>query len=331
MSDRKVETLESVVIRFAGDSGDGMQLMGDRFTSTAALVGNDLGTFPDFPAEIRAPAGSLAGVSAFQLQFSSRDIFTPGDHLDVLVAMNPAALKMHINDLKSSGILIANKSNFTAKNLKMAGWESNPLEDDSLNDYQVYDIEISRLVANAMEDMDITSKTVERTKNFFGLGLLYWMYGRPMEPTMEWLEKKFKKRPELIEANIRALKAGHNFGDITEAFATQYEVGPAPLESGTYRNIIGNYATGLGLLAAAQSSQLPLFYGGYPITPASDILHQLAHYRNYGVKTFQAEDEISGVGSAVGAAFSGNLAVLRIAERGFMNPSSYAPSVIARS
>ncbi len=187
MSDRKVETLESVVIRFAGDSGDGMQLMGDRFTNTAAVVGNDLGTFPDFPAEIRAPAGSLAGVSAFQLQFSSRDIFTPGDHLDVLVAMNPAALKMHINDLKPSGILIANKSNFTAKNLKMAGWESNPLEDDSLNNYQVYDIEISRLVANAMEDMDITSKTVERTKNFFGLGLLYWMYGRPLEPTMEWL------------------------------------------------------------------------------------------------------------------------------------------------
>ncbi len=309
MSDRNVETLESVVIRFAGDSGDGMQLMGDRFTNTAALVGNDLGTFPDFPAEIRAPAGSLAGVSAFQLQFSSRDIFTPGDHLDVLVAMNPAALRMHIKDLRSSGILIANKSNFTAKNLKLAGWEANPLEDDSLNDYQVYDIEISRLVANAMEDMDITSKTVERTKNFFGLGLLYWMYGRPLEPTTEWLEKKFKKRPELIEANVRALKAGYNFGDITESFATQYEVGPAPLESGTYRNIIGNYATGLGLLAAAKNSELPLFYGGYPITPASDILHQLAHYRNYGVKTFQAEDEIAGVGSAVGAAFTGNLAV----------------------
>ena len=309
MPDQKIESLESVVIRFAGDSGDGMQLMGDRFTNTAALVGNDLGTFPDFPAEIRAPAGSLAGVSAFQLQFSSRDIFTPGDQLDVLVAMNPAALKMHIRDLRDGGILILNKSSFTAKNLKMATWETNPIEDDSLSAYQVYDIEISRLVANAMEDLDITSKTVERTKNFFGLGLLYWMYGRPMDPTIEWLENKFKKRPELIDANVRALKAGFNFGDITESFATQYEVGPAPLKSGTYRNIIGNYATGLGLLAAAKSSKLPLFFGGYPITPASDILHQLAHYRNYGVKTFQAEDEISGVGSAVGAAFSGNLAV----------------------
>ena len=309
MAEKNVEKIESVVIRFAGDSGDGMQLMGDRFTNTSALVGNDLGTFPDFPAEIRAPAGSLAGVSAFQLQFSSKDIFTPGDHLDVLVAMNPAALKMHINDLKTGGILIANKSTFTAKNLKMAGWESNPLEDDSLMDYMLYDVEISRLLANATEDMDITSKTVERSKNFFGLGLLYWMYGRPIEPTIEWLKKKFKKRPELIEANTRALKTGYNFGDITESFATQYEVGPAPFESGTYRNIVGNYATGLGLLAAAQSSGLPLFFGGYPITPASDILHQLSHYRNYGVKTFQAEDEIAGVGSAIGASFTGNLSI----------------------
>ena len=309
MAEKNVEKLESVVIRFAGDSGDGMQLMGDRFTNTSALVGNDLGTFPDFPAEIRAPAGSLAGVSAFQLQFSSKDIFTPGDHLDVLVAMNPAALRMHINDLKTGGILIANKSTFTAKNLKMAGWGSNPLEDDSMMDYMLYDIEISRLLAKATEDMDITSKTVERSKNFFGLGLLYWMYGRPIEPTIEWLKKKFKKRPELIEANTRALKTGYNFGDITESFATQYEVGPAPFESGTYRNIVGNYATGLGLLTAAQSSGLPLFFGGYPITPASDILHQLSHYRNYGVKTFQAEDEIAGVGSAIGASFTGNLSI----------------------
>ena len=309
MAEKNVEKIESVVIRFAGDSGDGMQLMGDRFTNTSALVGNDLGTFPDFPAEIRAPAGSLAGVSAFQLQFSSKDIFTPGDQLDALVAMNPAALKMHIKDLKTGGILIVNKSNFTAKNLKMAGWESNPLEDDSLMDYMLYDIEISRLLAKATEDMDITSKTVERSKNFFGLGLLCWMYGRPIEPTIEWLKKKFKKRPELIEANTRALKTGYNFGDITESFATQYEVGPAPFESGTYRNIVGNHAAGLGLLAAAQSSGLPLFFGGYPITPASDILHQLSHYRNYGVKTFQAEDEIAGVGSAIGASFTGNLSV----------------------
>ena len=309
MPNKKTEKLDSVVIRFAGDSGDGMQLMGDRFTNTAALVGNDLGTFPDFPAEIRAPAGSLAGVSAFQLQFSSKDIFTPGDKLDVLVAMNPAALKMHIEDLKSDGILIANKSNFTPRNLKMAGWENNPLEDDYLKNYVVYDLEISRLVANATEDMGLSNKIIERTKNFFGLGLLYWMYGRPIEPTKTWLEKKFKNKPELIEANTRALQAGYNFGDITESFATQYEVGAAPLKPGTYRNIVGNYATGLGLLAASQLSKLPLFFGGYPITPASDILHQLSHYKNYGVKTFQAEDEISGIGSVVGAAFAGSLAV----------------------
>ena len=309
MPNKKTEKLDSVVIRFAGDSGDGMQLMGDRFTNTAALVGNDLGTFPDFPAEIRAPAGSLAGVSAFQLQFSSKDIFTPGDKLDVLVAMNPAALKMHIEALKSDGILIANKSNFTSRNLKMAGWENNPLEDDYLKNYVVYDLEISRLVANATEDMGLSNKIIERTKNFFGLGLLYWMYGRPIEPTKTWLEKKFKNKPELVEANTRALQAGYNFGDITESFATQYEVGAAPLKPGTYRNIVGNYATGLGLLAASQLSKLPLFFGGYPITPASDILHQLSHYKNYGVKTFQAEDEISGIGSVVGAAFAGSLAV----------------------
>ena len=309
MANKNIEKLDSVVIRFAGDSGDGMQLMGDRFTTTAALVGNDLGTFPDYPAEIRAPAGSLAGVSAFQLQFSSKDIFTPGDKLDVLVAMNPAALKMHIEDLKSDGILIANKSNFTSRNLKMAGWESNPLEDESLKQYIVYDLEISRLVANATSDMGLSNKIVERTKNFFGLGLLYWMYGRPLDSTIDWLGKKFKKKPELIEVNVRALKAGFNFGDITESFATKYEVGAAPLKPGVYRNIVGNHAIGLGLLAASQLGELPLFFGGYPITPASDILHQLSNYRNYGVKTFQAEDEISGIGSVLGAAFAGNLAV----------------------
>jgi len=309
MSNKNIEKLESVVIRFAGDSGDGMQLMGDRFTTTAALVGNDLGTFPDYPAEIRAPAGSLAGVSAFQLQFSSKNIFTPGDKLDVLVAMNPAALKMHLEDLKSDGILIANKSNFTPRNLKMAGWESNPLENESLKQYTLYDLEISRLVANATLDMGLSNKIVERTKNFFGLGLLYWMYGRPLDPTIDWLEKKFKKKPELIEVNVRALKAGFNFGDITESFATKYEVGAAPLKPGVYRNIVGNHATGLGLLAASQLAEIPLFFGGYPITPASDILHQLSNYRNYGVKTFQAEDEISGIGSVLGAAFAGNLAV----------------------
>lgn len=309
MPTKDVESLESVVIRFAGDSGDGMQLTGDRFTSTAALVGNDLVTFPDFPAEIRAPAGSLAGVSAFQIQFSSKDIFTPGDQVDVLVVMNPAALKVHLGDLRPGGTIIANESSFTTKNLRMAGWESNPLEDDTAAEYRLYNIEISRLVANAVEAIGLPGKSVERTKNMFALGLLYWMYGRPIEPTADWLKEKFKSRPELVEANTRALKAGHNFGDISELFATSYQVDPAPLAPGTYRNITGNYALGLGLLTASQKGDIPLFMGGYPITPASDILHQLSYYKNFGVKSFQAEDEIAGIGAAVGAAFAGNLAV----------------------
>ena len=308
MAKKEVKPAESVIIRFAGDSGDGMQLVGDRFTSTSAIIGNDLATFPDFPAEIRAPAGSLAGVSAFQVHFASRDIHTPGDQPDVLVVMNPAALKVHLSDLGPGGIIIANKSNFTAKNLKLAGWEENPLEDGTLSKHKVYDIEISRLVANALEELDLPSKTVDRSKNMFGLGLMYWMYGRPMEPTIRWLKNKFKSRPELVEANIRALKAGYHFGDISEIFATSYRVAPAPLKKGTYRNITGNYALGLGLVAASEAAGLPLFYGGYPITPASGILHQLSHYRNFGVKTFQAEDEIASVGAALGAAFAGHLA-----------------------
>ncbi len=309
MLTKDVKSLESVVIRFAGDSGDGMQLMGDRFTSTAALVGNDLVTFPDFPAEIRAPAGSLAGVSAFQIQFSSKDIFTPGDQVDVLVVMNPAALKVHLADLRPGGMIIANDSSFTTKNLRMAGWESNPLEDDTVAQFRLYNIEISRLIAKAVEDIGLPAKTVARTKNMFALGLLYWMYGRPIEPTAKWLKEKFKSRPELVEANTRALKAGYNFGDITEIFATSYQVDPAPLEPGTYRNITGNYALGLGLLTASQKGDIPLFMAGYPITPASDILHQLSYYKNFDVKSFQAEDEIAGIGAAVGAAFAGNLAV----------------------
>ena len=309
MLTKDVKSLESVVIRFAGDSGDGMQLMGDRFTSTAALVGNDLVPFPDFPAEIRAPAGSLAGVSAFQIQFSSKDIFTPGDQVDVLVVMNPAALKVHLADLRPGGMIIANGSSFTTKNLRMAGWESNPLEDDTVAQFRLYNIEISRLIAKAVEDIGLPAKTVARTKNMFALGLLYWMYGRPIEPTAKWLKEKFKSRPELVEANTRALKAGYNFGDITEIFATSYQVDPAPLEPGTYRNITGNYALGLGLLTASQRGDIPLFMAGYPITPASDILHQLSYYKNFDVKSFQAEDEIAGIGAAVGAAFAGNLAV----------------------
>lgn len=309
MVKKEVKQADSVVIRFAGDSGDGMQLMGDRFTNTTARIGNDLATFPDYPAEIRAPAGSLAGVSAFQLQFSSHDVYTPGDELDVLVVMNPAALKVHLTDVKRGGTIVANKSNFTDRNLKMAGWENNPLEDETLSDYKVYDIEVSRLVANALEDMNLNSKTVERTKNMFGLGLMYWMYGRPVDPTLEWLKKKFKSRPELIEANVRALKAGYHFGDISEIFAARYRVGKAPLEKGTYRNITGNTALALGLVAASKKSGLPLFFGGYPITPASDILHQLSRYRNFSVKTFQAEDEIASIGAALGAAYAGCLAV----------------------
>ncbi|MFQ6673802.1 MAG: 2-oxoacid:acceptor oxidoreductase subunit alpha [Fidelibacterota bacterium] len=309
MAKKEVREAQSVVIRFAGDSGDGMQLMGNRFTTSTALIGNDLATYPDYPAEIRAPAGSLAGVSAFQVQFSSRDIYTPGDQLDVLVVMNPAALKVHLEDLKPGGTVVANTSSFTPRNLKMAGWGGHPLKDGTLSDFKVYDIEIGRLVANALEDMDLSSKTVERTKNMFGLGLMYWMYGRPTAPTIKWLKEKFKSRPELVEANVRALKAGYHFGDISEIFATTYRVGPAPLKSGTYRNITGNYAFGLGLLAASRASGLPLFFGGYPITPASDILHQLSRYRNFGVKTFQAEDEMASIGSALGAAYAGNLAV----------------------
>lgn len=303
------EALDDVTIRFAGDSGDGMQLTGTQFTNTTALLGNDLSTLPDFPAEIRAPAGTLFGVSGFQLHFSSNEIHTPGDAPDVLVAMNPAALKVNLNDLKPGGIVIANSDAFEEKSLRLAGYESNPLEDGSLRGYQMFEVPVTKLTVNALEGINLSMKVMTRSKNFFALGLTYWLYNRPMEPTLEWIRDKFSKEPELIEANTRALKAGYFYGDTTELFAFRYEVKPAKLQPGKYRNIMGNEATALGLVAASKRSGLPLFLGSYPITPASEILHQLAGYRNFGVKTFQAEDEIAACGAALGAAFSGALGV----------------------
>jgi 2-oxoglutarate ferredoxin oxidoreductase subunit alpha len=307
---KSLKNVEDVVIRFAGDSGDGMQLTGTRFTETTAIFGNDLSTLPDYPAEIRAPAGSLAGVSVFQLHFSSKDIHTPGDNPDVLVAMNPAALKVHLNDLLPGGAVIANANTFTPKNLQLAGYDSNPLEDGSLEgEYEIYAIEMTKMVTDACADMELSSKLVERTKNMFALGMLFWMYNRTLDSTLTWLRKKFENKPEIIEANSRALKAGYNFGETTEIFTTRYKVGKASLSPGKYRNINGNYALSLGLLAAAQKGNIPLFYGGYPITPASDILHTLAAFRHFGVKTFQAEDEIAGIAAVIGAAFAGNLGI----------------------
>lgn len=303
------EQKESVVIRFAGDSGDGMQLTGTRFTETSAQFGNDLATLPDFPAEIRAPAGSLAGVSAFQLQFSSKDIHTPGDDPDVLIAMNPAALKVHLQDLPKGGYLIVNENAFTAKNLKFAGYEENPLENGSLESYSLFSIKMSEMVKHSCEGLDLSPKLVDRTKNFFALGVCFWMFDRSLEPTLKFLKKKFGKRPELVEANTKALNAGYNYGETAEIFTTRFKVDKASLPAGKYRNVTGNLATCIGLAAAAEKSGIPLFYGGYPITPASDILHQLAAWRNFGIKTFQAEDEIAGITAAIGAAFAGNLAV----------------------
>ena len=304
------KTIDEAVIRFAGDSGDGMQLTGGRFTETTAIVGNDLSTLPDFPAEIRAPAGSLAGVSAFQIKFSSKDIHTPGDKPDVLVAMNPAALKVHQNDLIPGGTIIINTDAFSKKNLNFAGYESNPIENGSLDDYfTVIPIEMNKMVTAACEGLALSPKFIGRTKNFFALGVLFYMYDRPLEATANWLKKKFAGKDAIIEANTRALNAGYNYGDTTELFMTRYKVEKASLPSGTYRNINGNLATSLGLLAASENSGLNLFYGGYPITPASDILHTLASWKHFGVQTFQAEDEIAGITSAIGAAYTGNLAI----------------------
>ena len=304
------KTIDDAVIRFAGDSGDGMQLTGGRFTETTAVVGNDLSTLPDFPAEIRAPAGSLAGVSAFQIHFSSKDIHTPGDSPDVLVAMNPAALKVHQAEIVPGGTIILNTDAFSKKNLNFAGYESNPIEDGTLDDYfTLIPIEMNKLVTATCEGLNMSRKFVGRTKNFFALGVLYYMYDRPLDATEKWLEKKFAGKDVIIEANKRAMIAGYNYADTTELFTTRFKVEKAVLPKGTYRNINGNYATALGLLAASEKSNLKLFYGGYPITPASDILHTLAAWKHFGVQTFQAEDEIAGITSIIGAAFTGNLAV----------------------
>jgi 2-oxoglutarate ferredoxin oxidoreductase subunit alpha len=297
--------LERVTIRFAGDSGDGMQLTGSQFTRTAAAFGNDISTYPDFPAEIRAPAGSLPGVSGFQLSFSSTEIHTPGDAPDVLVAMNPAALKANLGELPAGGALIVNEDAFTAQNLQKVGYAANPLNDGSLKQWNVFNVPISTLNSRALEGLGLTNKQVDLTKNFFALGLMFWLYERDMAGTIAWIDDKFSKRPEIAEANKRALKAGYNFGETTEIFHERYIVPPAKLAPGHYRNITGNEATALGFVAASRLAGRDLFYGSYPITPASDILHQLAGYKNFGVKTFQAEDEIAAIGAAIGASYGG--------------------------
>ncbi len=306
---KQVQQLDRVIIRFAGDSGDGMQLAGDRFTQETATFGNDLSTLPNFPAEIRAPAGTLPGVSSFQVHFADHDILTPGDAPDVLVAMNPAALKANLDDLPRGADIIANTDEFTKRNLNKVGYEENPLEDGSLSGYQLHALPITSVTVKALEGYDISRKEAERAKNMFALGLLSWLYNRPAEGTMKFLESKFAKKPEIMEANKAAFRAGWNYGETTEAFSVQYEVKPATLEPGIYRNITGNSALAYGLIAASRRSGLPLFLGSYPITPASDILHELAKHKRFGVRTFQAEDEISGVGAALGASFGGALGV----------------------
>ena len=306
---KKISEVDNATIRFAGDSGDGMQLTGSQFSDNTAIFGNDLATLPDFPAEIRAPKGSLAGVSSFQLQFSNKDIHTPGDDLDVLVAMNPAGLKVHLGDLKDNGMLIINTANFTSKNLKLAGYEENPLDDKLLEGYQAIKVDMTKLVATALEEIELSSKLKARSTNMFALGLLYWLYGRSLDSSVNFIQKKFAKAPDIVEANIKALNAGYYYGETLEVIKTTYRVNKAKFEKGKYRNIMGNNALAFGLLTAAQRSGLDLYYGGYPITPASDILHYLAQYKNFGVKTFQAEDEIAGVVSAIGAAFAGDLAI----------------------
>ncbi|GLZ12377.1 oxidoreductase [Actinomadura sp. NBRC 104425] len=306
---KQVQQLDRVIIRFAGDSGDGMQLTGDRFTQETAAFGNDLSTLPNFPAEIRAPAGTLPGVSSFQLHFADHDILTPGDAPNVLVAMNPAALKANLPDLPRGADLIINTDEFTKRNLAKVGYTGNPVEDDSLSEYRVHALPLTSMTVNALADFDISKKDAERAKNMFALGLLSWLYHRPTEGTIAFLERKFARKPEIMKANIAAFRAGWNYGETTEAFSVSYEVKPAEHEPGLYRNITGNTALAYGLVAAGERSGLPVFLGSYPITPASDILHELSRHKRFGVRTFQAEDEIAAVGAALGASFGGSLGV----------------------
>jgi len=308
-STRRPETLDRVVIRFAGDSGDGMQLVGDRITDVSAVFGNDLATLPNFPAEIRAPAGTIAGVSSFQVHFADFDILTPGDVPNLLVAMNPAALKANLSDLVAGSSILANVDSFEERNLEKAGYTSNPLEDGSLDGFSVYPVPMTSLTLEAAKDTGAKPRDAERSKNFFALGLISWMYTRPTEPTVEWINKRFESKPIVRDANLAAFKAGHAFGETAEIFDHSYEILPAQLAPGRYRNITGNMALAYGLLAASQQSQLPIVYASYPITPASDILHELSKHKNFGVRTAQAEDEISAIGMAIGAAFAGQLGV----------------------
>lgn len=305
------QVVEDVVIKFAGDSGDGMQLTGSQFTNNTALMGNDLSTFPDFPAEIRAPQGTLPGVSGFQLRFSSNSIFTPGDRCDVLVAMNAAALKVNLKVLKPNGVIIVDTNGFDSKNLRLANYAEgdNPLENDSLNGYEVHRMDITKLTREALKDIQMGVKEKDRAKNMFVLGFLYWLYNRDMTSTFSFLHDKFSKKPDILESNIRSLKAGYNYGDTVEAFMTRYKVAKAKLTPGKYRNITGNTALAYGLIAAAERSHLPVFLGTYPITPASDILHELSRHKQFGIRTFQAEDEIAGISSAIGAAYGGCLGI----------------------
>ncbi|HKC48251.1 MAG TPA: 2-oxoacid:acceptor oxidoreductase family protein, partial [Gemmatimonadales bacterium] len=306
---KDVKQLDRVVVRIAGDSGDGMQLTGDRFTQETAAFGNDLSTLPNFPAEIRAPAGTLAGVSSFQVHFADHDILTPGDRPDVLVAMNPAALKANLADLPHGGTIIVDTHDFTERALARVGWKSNPLDDGTLDGFAVHAVDLTQLTLDALAGTELSRKDAGRSKNMFALGLLSWMYSRPVEGTLRFLRQKFANKLTIAEANITAFKAGWNYGETTEAFGVHYEVKPAALPAGTYRNISGNMALAYGLLTASNRSGLPLFLGAYPITPASDILHELSKHKRFGVRTFQAEDEIAGVGAAIGASFGGSLAV----------------------